>query len=106
MLYPSDLIQSMTDTSDCYISIIDDDFVSEDSRNTIQIMITCIAASNAGGYNGAKKRFKQDLIYVITPVIKKVDRFQLLKPIDLIELPVPFGKTVFSFLFGHLNVCS
>ncbi|EPS1492168.1 hypothetical protein ACLH17_08475 [Klebsiella pasteurii] len=55
-----DLIQRVADTSDGYISIFDDDFVSDVSRNTIQIMITYIAASTAGGYFGAKKKFKQD----------------------------------------------
>lgn len=50
-----DLIQRVADTSDGYISIFDDDFVSDVSRNTIQIMITYIAASTAVGYFGAKK---------------------------------------------------
>ncbi|ECK6864600.1 hypothetical protein FSD44_08050 [Salmonella enterica] len=58
-----DLIQRVADTSDGYISIFDDDFVSDVSRNTIQIMITYIAASTAVGYFGAKKKFKQDYIH-------------------------------------------
>ncbi|HHO0362633.1 TPA: hypothetical protein ACRR7A_001537 [Klebsiella quasipneumoniae] len=55
-----DLIQRVADTEDGYVNIFDDEFVSDVSRNTIQVIITYVAAAAIGGYQGAKRKFKID----------------------------------------------
>jgi hypothetical protein len=55
-----DLIQRVADTSDGYISIFDDDFVSDVSCNNHSDYDYLYSGSTAGGYFGAKKKFKQD----------------------------------------------
>ncbi|QHM94686.1 hypothetical protein FGE25_10545 [Kosakonia sacchari] len=53
-----DLIQRVAVTKNGYVNIFEDEFVSDVSRNTIQVIITYVAAAAIGGYQGAKRKFK------------------------------------------------
>lgn len=52
-----DMIQRVADTSDGYVSIFDDEFTSDVSRNIIQVMISYIVVAAIGSHLGAKKKF-------------------------------------------------
>lgn len=55
-----DLIQRVAETPDGNVSIFDEEFLSDVSRNTISVIVTYLAASTIGSYFGAKKKFKSD----------------------------------------------